>query len=209
MPSLVAPYLIQRGRIIPEGRRNPDVCSISNAVALEYMGSSEFEYGALPKSLRTMRSNARDDVAALHLVVLDDIKDRHGNSMIAVGLHPEQREEYTNLMMPVIQGKRRCKEAPRFEDQVTPIAELPSYHSLVQQPPAGQRRGEKRDQYHARMVELLTTVWWDLDNSVMTTFDLGFAHEIPTLLRGSWSVMDANAKKTPEAAAASAPAPGR
>jgi hypothetical protein len=46
------PYLIQRGEIkrpLVEGR-------LSEAVNLDYMGSAEFEFGALPKSLRALQS---------------------------------------------------------------------------------------------------------------------------------------------------------
>lgn len=49
------PYLVQRGKIrhpLVEGR-------FSDAVNLDYMGSAEFEWGALPKSLRAASPSRR------------------------------------------------------------------------------------------------------------------------------------------------------
>lgn len=51
----MTPYLIQRGKIrIDENRKGLD-----KLVAFDYMGSSEFEFGALPKSLREIRTNLK------------------------------------------------------------------------------------------------------------------------------------------------------
>lgn len=53
--TLVMPYLIQRGKFkdLPKGK---GPCRLSVAVSMDYMGSSEFEWGALPKSFRQIES---------------------------------------------------------------------------------------------------------------------------------------------------------
>lgn len=51
----MTPYLIQRGKI----RREPSRKGLDGFVAFDYMGSSEFEFGALNKSLKAIRAEIK------------------------------------------------------------------------------------------------------------------------------------------------------
>ncbi len=46
------PWLIQRGKF--KGIKKKDIVGIDSLVRFDYMGSAEFEFGALPRSLRRM-----------------------------------------------------------------------------------------------------------------------------------------------------------
>lgn len=69
MSRIVAPYHIQRGDIVTP--LAPDTARLSKAVDFHYMGSAEFEFGALPKSFRRIEQVADD----WKLQRVDDIKD--------------------------------------------------------------------------------------------------------------------------------------
>lgn len=51
----MTPYLIQRGRIRHDETRK----GLDALVAFDYMGSAEFEYGALNKSLKALRADLK------------------------------------------------------------------------------------------------------------------------------------------------------
>ncbi len=66
-------YLVQRGTINRPLSQYTDV-RISEAIDLDYMGSSEFEFGALPKSLRAFEAEAD----ALNSRVVPSVTDAEG-----------------------------------------------------------------------------------------------------------------------------------
>ena len=51
----MTPYLVQRGRL----RENKDRKGLDALIAFDYMGSSEFEFGALNKSLKAIRAELK------------------------------------------------------------------------------------------------------------------------------------------------------
>lgn len=51
---LAAPYLVQRGQYDISRRSRKPTDRISDALELDYMGSAEFEFGALPRSIRAI-----------------------------------------------------------------------------------------------------------------------------------------------------------
>lgn len=79
------PYLIQRGEIVrpfaEPGTR------LGKAVGLDYMGSAEFEWGAVPKSLRALY----DKVDAINLTVMDVITE---NRVMLRVLHAFNDQEW-------------------------------------------------------------------------------------------------------------------
>jgi hypothetical protein len=56
--TLRKPYLIQRANIVkPLSPKNQaGKVTLSKSVSFDYMGSSEFEFGALPKSLKRLHA---------------------------------------------------------------------------------------------------------------------------------------------------------
>jgi hypothetical protein len=105
------PYLIQRGQIKrPLGDFRDQ--RLSKAVALDYMGSSEFEFGALPKSFREIEKV----VDKANLRVIPEIKDKEGKSLRVFSvLTDEEWIQYLPYLHKMREGKLHCKECVRFE----------------------------------------------------------------------------------------------
>ena len=106
------PYLIQRAEIVRPLAEPTE--RISNAVKFEYMGSAEFEFGALPESLRAIRSvwdkwNRR--------TVLD-IKDGEAPLRVYSSFNDEEFEEYKAHLLGLRDPKARphTKESTYFEE---------------------------------------------------------------------------------------------
>lgn len=105
------PYLIQRAKI-KSPLQNKDFTRLSQAVSMDYMGSAEFEFGALPKSFRAIEANV--DLAALHVV--NEIKDFEGKSLrVFAVLSTEEFEQYKIHLLALRDGKYDTKEGTRFE----------------------------------------------------------------------------------------------
>ena len=105
---LRTPYLIQRGKIkhpLVEGR-------FSEAVDLDYMGSSEFEWGALPKSLRALQSM----VDSISMTVEPRITDQGGaNLRVLHTFDGAGYEEYFAHLLQAREGKLHTKESTWFD----------------------------------------------------------------------------------------------
>ncbi len=105
------PYLIQRGIINnPLADHN---ARLSEAVDLEYMGSAEFEFGALPKSLRRIQQKANSWTKAL----IPDIQSGGSNLRLFSALKPEELEVYSGYLKSIYyEDDIRLKENARFTD---------------------------------------------------------------------------------------------
>ncbi len=103
------PYLIQRGKI-----RQPLVEDrFSKAVNLDYMGSAEFEFGALPKSLRALQTL----VDQISVTVDPRITDTGGGASLRV-LHTfdgDGYEAYFEHLLAAREGRLRTKESTWFD----------------------------------------------------------------------------------------------
>ena len=102
------PYLIQRGEI----RRPMHAATsrLSQAVDLDYMGSAEFEFGALPKSQRAMQA-ARGSIL---LRKVESIKAGEQTLRVLSCLDDEQFAAYTQYLHQMRADKIRLKENSRF-----------------------------------------------------------------------------------------------
>lgn len=102
------PYLIQRGKIkhpLVEGR-------FSAAVDLDYMGSAEFEFGALPKSLRALQAM----VDSISVTVDPRITGDNGESLrVLHTFSPDDYEKYIVHLLALRDGKVRTKESTWFD----------------------------------------------------------------------------------------------
>lgn len=101
------PYLVQRGEIkkplLQGGNR------LTHAVNMDYMGSSEFEYGALPRSLRALQAG----VLQKHLIP-DITQGEHQLRVISL-FDDQQMVEYTEYLKAMRAGQLHLKESSRFE----------------------------------------------------------------------------------------------
>lgn len=103
------PYLIQRGTII-RPLASTDT-RLSRAVDLDYMGSAEFEFGALPKSFRRIESKAD----AWKRWIANDITDGEKPLRVYGAFSADAFGEYVKHLHALRAGKMRTKEASRFD----------------------------------------------------------------------------------------------
>lgn len=105
--TLVEPWLIQRA-----GIRKPlsDVneTTLSNSVSFDYMGSSEFEFGALPSSLRRMRDRE------LKIRLVKGITHEQSPLRVLSYLDDKMFHEYEQTLFNLRFGNPRLKEVSRF-----------------------------------------------------------------------------------------------
>ena len=105
--NMETPYLVQRCEIrrpLVEGR-------ISEALGLDYMGSAEFEFGAVPKSLRALQR----DVDKIKLSVDPRITDNDRSLRVLHAFDEVEFEQYFKHLQTMRANKLRLKEATRFE----------------------------------------------------------------------------------------------
>lgn len=101
-------YLVQRGKI-----NHPMVVDrLSKTVDLDYMGSAEFEFGALPKSLRTLEALINQTMMTVEPRITDDA----GRSLrVLHTFSDEEYEEYFSKLLTLREGKTRTKESTWFD----------------------------------------------------------------------------------------------
>jgi hypothetical protein len=101
------PYLIQRCEIrrpLTEGR-------FSQVANLDYMGSAEFEFGALPQSLRQLQAN----VDKIKLTVDNRILEGEKSLRVLHTFDEAEFEEYFQHLVAMRANKLRLKESSHFE----------------------------------------------------------------------------------------------
>ncbi len=103
------PYLIQRGVI----RRPINTDCISDLIALDYMGSAEFEFGALPRSLRALRELSAQGLVQVRKV--ESIQDSEGRHLrVLSGYHDSEFDIYVGWLTQLRANQLRTKETTRF-----------------------------------------------------------------------------------------------
>jgi hemerythrin superfamily protein len=116
------PYLIQRGTIKrPLGDfRN---ARISHAVDMDYMGSSEFEFGAMAKSLRAMEAT----IDKANLTVTTEIKDMNDRGLrVFHFFDQDELTQYMGYLLQLRDDKIRLKENSAFA-----AGKVPSYMEKI------------------------------------------------------------------------------
>ena len=137
------PYLVQRGEI----RKNPRAAEgekISSAIEFDYMGSSEFEWGALPASGKRMV------VRELKLSVFNDFKNSQEQSLrLLSSFSDEQVNTYLGYLR-------------KMYDE-----EYPADIHLKE------RTCFYKDYYKGTRTTFLTKAefWWDIQNDCIWSFD--------------------------------------
>lgn len=105
-----APYLIQRAQI--ETPIAAKKTRLSQAVDMDYMGSAEFEFGALPKSFRKIEQKRNDWKCR----PVASIKDGDDVLQVWSAFTDEEFNQYVGYLTQFRNGKgSRTKEAVRFE----------------------------------------------------------------------------------------------
>jgi len=156
---VVKPYLVQRAKIKDDVRPSK---KISENIETDYMGSAEFEFGALPKSLRAIHG----DLSLYHIIQVKEIVDDKGNPLIVWSKFPfENLPEYVEHLVQMRLGKLRLKESSRFDkDYALRFKNQPEWSK--------------------------TDFWWDLDNDAMFSFKPSIMKVLADSVRVSVAYMD-------------------
>lgn len=165
--------LIQRGHVTDKDLANlthPDTQAsrVSQIVDFDYMGSAEFEFGALPKSFRGFQAAK----ANWKLIEVDSISDENEQSLwIFTGLTGDDLAAWLEDLNRLRYGK---PGTPAYLD-------TKEYTDF--------RKGDAKSSVRP------TNFWWDIENHVMFSFSKPFMDNIETFMNNSLSYMDAQAKK--------------
>lgn len=98
-------YLVQRASF--ENRK--DKKGIDSLLLFDYMGSSEFEWGALPKSLGRIRKNI-NEMTFLDIPIRDKV--------VSVCCHNSQKTEIKQYLENMVEGKFNTKGFTAFDSYV-------------------------------------------------------------------------------------------
>jgi hypothetical protein len=171
----VQPYSIQRGKIL---RGYSPTDRFSRTVRTDYMGSSEFEYGALPASLRGLQAAS----PRLSLLTVEEVRDERGNPLLVYGdFVTHDPDAYRAMITEVAFGRARTREYTGFKDQISPAPIVPSHRC---------RTKKQKQEYIEDEIARRTNFWWDIDNHVMMSFDAAYMADLPSILQASWAYMD-------------------
>lgn len=104
------PYLIQRASI---NRHFTPLNRLSEAVSFDYMGSAEFEFGALPKSFKNMFKNRVN----LKLHTVQSIRENNKPLNVYGAFSNDELKQYVSWLTQIRNNDRtlRLKERARFE----------------------------------------------------------------------------------------------
>lgn len=110
---------------------------IDSILNFDYMGSSEFEWGALPKSLQEIRKSISNDDNYIYKDV------EYNKKVITVFLKKEQEAKLDEYLLQIMNNpKPRLKERSDFNTWINPMEfDLRSMHK--------------------------TDFWWDIENHIM------------------------------------------
>lgn len=113
------PYLIQRCEL----KKTPGpITGFDSIFRCDYMGSSEFEFGALPKSLRRITANLSD-----YIIENSEIRDIHNKRVFVIA--PKQLINDCLAFLPKIQDKtQRCKEITYFDEMLKGTKKFTQVH---------------------------------------------------------------------------------
>lgn len=90
-------YLIQRAKF----RNNPNKKGIDQILSFNYMGSAEFEFGALPQSLKRIRENFKDYMYSLYFI---------NDKAITIFCKKSELSEILNTLEKLAKKEIRLKE---------------------------------------------------------------------------------------------------
>lgn len=107
--NTITPYLIQRGeqRVVPDTTRK----GIDQLIKFDYMGSAEFEFGALGDSLKAIRNNDPSEYECRNVRV-KDVK----NKMVTVFAKKSQIDEIIESINHLADNKYHLKGYSNFPE---------------------------------------------------------------------------------------------
>ena len=149
------PYLVQRANFKNLKTENG---SIDDTLYFDYMGSAEFEFGALPKSLKRITSK----IDSVIITENNDCESSVDGGHLRIISIVEPTEEYLKAIDDIASGDHELKESAHMGKMVSGKG----------------FRGESikpGDWCH-------TEAWWDIENDVFMTFGDDNAEKIISAL---------------------------
>ena len=110
--DIFKPYLVQRGVIVKNPKHNQ---RISENIEWDYMGSAEFEFGALPKSLRRIEA----EMKLYHIVQIKEITNNNKPLILWSKFPFEQLPTYVEHLIQMRKGNLRMKESSYFNENLS------------------------------------------------------------------------------------------
>lgn len=107
---VVNPYLIQRGTI--NTPLAATTARLSQAVEFDYMGSAEFEFGALPKSFRVIEAVRN----TWKCRIVKEIMEGDRPLRVYTAINDEDFGQYVEFLKAARKGKLHTKESTYFEE---------------------------------------------------------------------------------------------
>jgi hypothetical protein len=133
---------------------------------MDYMGAAEFEFGALPLSLR--RIQAQMQLFQQYKLDSHKVTCEGHDYVLRVFANfdtDEQKEQYEGWLHEIAADTVRLKEHTRFEIR-------------------------SRGTNFPKIDRFGTDFWWDIKNDVMFSFDKNFMNRIERHLKKSFDYMD-------------------
>lgn len=110
VPTVKNPYLIQRCRAKEIKKHWLDTLRTGEYLDLDYMGSSEFEFGAIPKFQREVNAKLKD---------MAIFTCEHNGVTLYYLAAPSQEQAYAQVLRDLIDDKLRLKERSGLKDRET------------------------------------------------------------------------------------------
>lgn len=120
--DIFKPYLVQRGVVIENPKHNK---KISENIQCDYMGSAEFEFGALSKSLRRIEA----EMKLYHIVQIKEITNNNKPLILWSKFPFEQLPEYVEYLTQMRKRNLRLKESSYFNESLS--EDFPSLSNRV------------------------------------------------------------------------------
>ncbi len=162
--ELREPWLVQRCK----AEKFSPTLRTGEYLKLDYMGSSEFEWGAIPQFQRDM-------LEKLSSLVISSIT--HSGMTLFYASTKDQVEQYGNILKDLIDGKFRMKERSGIKEKETLYV--------------GAKRTAMYDQPHA---PYSTDVWLDLTNGLFFARTEEAVKNLFTTIPNAVRYMDQQAK---------------
>ena len=145
MNNIKIPYLIQNMILRENSPKKP---SLDQLYQMDYMGSSEFEFGALPKSLRVFTNNFED-----LKIEQSYIKNFEDSNLYLLGHRDHVFEYKDKYIEDLINDKFLLKERICIDLAL---------------------KGKVKSEWNNKIIEFALyhhpSAWWDIENNIMFTF---------------------------------------
>jgi len=187
--------------------KNPDIgLTIDSVLNYEYMGSSEFEFGILSKSLKELIEHFK--AGKVQMITLDNFVDRDMNSLVIFGCFPEGTPEenaqrYQEFLRDIVEYKVRTKEIVDLEKSLKPRLTRKAMDDREVKYVRSKRM--KMQDYIEKENEIRTDFWWDLNNNIMFSFNHEFMKNMPEIIQNTINAKISNTKAIEQENTSNAP----